>query len=93
MNENHLLDVLTQEGVLIGVVTQPVDIAHAGQEQVERPRRVLTVDEVIFLHQPGIDPTELGGHFPESFRIEDTFSHAMTFLNSFRAPCPECRVL
>jgi hypothetical protein len=38
-----------------------------------------------------IDPTELGGNFPESLRIEDTFFHGLAFQDSFRASCPECR--
>jgi hypothetical protein len=33
----------------IGIVAQPLDIPHAGEEQVERPGRVLTAEEVIFL--------------------------------------------
>ena len=46
---------------------------------------MITPEEVIFLHQPVIDPTELGRDFPESLRIEDTFFHAITFPGSCRA--------
>ena len=59
----------------VRVVTQAIDIAHAHQEKVKRPTGVITPGEIIFPHQPVIDPTELGRNFPESFRIEDTFFH------------------
>jgi hypothetical protein len=40
---------------------------------------MIASDEVIIPHQAVINPTELGRHFPESFRVEDTFIHRRTF--------------
>ena len=72
---------------------QTIGVSDAGQEQVERPARVITPEEVIIPHQPVINPTELGRDFPESLRIEDTLFHAKALQNSFLAPCPKCRAL
>jgi hypothetical protein len=44
---------------------------------------MITPDEVIFLHQPVIDPTELRRDFPESLRIENTFFQEIRRIFSF----------
>src|SRR5208283_4913629 len=74
----------------IGVITEPLDIPHGNQEQIQRPSGVVTWVQEAMANEAVVHPTKAGRHLPLPIRSEQMFDDHKQVAWFREAATPEC---